>query len=143
MATRGFENFTESDVLKHRMKHSPADQTPKRSKYRNVKTQVDGIVFDSKKEAEHWLVLKAQQSLGDIIGLERQRKFTIYLPDMTRPGPYEALAQLCDYVSDFSFRDLSDRLHVQDCKSKATRTTVYMLKKRAMMLQYGIEIEEI
>ena len=33
---------------------------PKRSKYGNVKTVVDGFTFDSKKEADRWLVLKAQ-----------------------------------------------------------------------------------
>jgi hypothetical protein len=116
---------------------------PKPSKYRNVKVVVDGRKFDSKKEAEHYLVLKAREAAGEIFGVECQRPFTIYLPDLTKPGPYEALCSLCEYRSDFSFRDGNDTLHVQDVKSHATRTAVYMLKKRALMLQYGIDIEEI
>ena len=36
------------------------------SKYRNTKTEVDGILFDSKKEAARWLELKALEAAGKI-----------------------------------------------------------------------------
>jgi len=40
------------------------------SKYRNKKTEVDGIVFDSQKEASRYLDLKMLEVLGEIKNLE-------------------------------------------------------------------------
>ena len=40
---------------------------PRKSKYGNIKTRVDGILFDSKKEAKRYLELKLLEKAGRIV----------------------------------------------------------------------------
>ena len=47
------------------------------SKYKNKKTVVDGITFDSKKEASRYLELKKLKDAGFIDDLELQVKFVL------------------------------------------------------------------
>ena len=47
------------------------------SKYGNRKTEVDGIVFDSKKEAERYRDLKLLERAGDIRELVLQPSFVL------------------------------------------------------------------
>lgn len=44
------------------------------SKYKAKKTKVDGITFDSKKEAERYRQLKMLENAGHISDLELQKK---------------------------------------------------------------------
>ena len=37
-----------------------------KQKYKNKKVEIDGVTFDSKKEAEYWRVLKTRQDFGEI-----------------------------------------------------------------------------
>jgi hypothetical protein len=46
-----------------------------RNKYRAVKTEVDGIMFDSKKEAGRYVELKKRLDAGIIQDLKLQPKF--------------------------------------------------------------------
>ena len=45
------------------------------------------------------------------------------------------------YISDFTYYDDKDKLHVVD--TKGFRTKEYELKKKLMAWKYGIEIEEV
>ena len=45
------------------------------SKYHNIKTVVDNIKFDSKKEANRYTELKLLERAGKIFALALQRKF--------------------------------------------------------------------
>ena len=47
------------------------------NKYKNKKIVVDGVTFDSKKEAEYWRVLKTRQDFGEIENLRRQEKYLL------------------------------------------------------------------
>ena len=47
------------------------------SKYRAKKTEIDGITFDSKREAERYCELKLMQKAGLINQLELQPKFVL------------------------------------------------------------------
>ena len=51
--------------------------TKKRSKYKNIKVVIDGIKFDSKKEASHYYQLKDLLDEGKITNLALQPKFNI------------------------------------------------------------------
>jgi dsDNA-binding SOS-regulon protein len=57
------------------------------SKYRNIRTEIDGITFDSKAEAKRYEELKMLQQAGEIIGFNRQPSFVLdnqgtrYRPD--------------------------------------------------------------
>ena len=59
---------------------------PKKSKYGNTITTVDGIRFDSKAEANRYIELKHLKAAGEIEGFARQPSFMIsrevrYMPD--------------------------------------------------------------
>jgi hypothetical protein len=62
----------------------------KPAKYRNRKTEVDGILFDSQKEANHYCDLKTLKQQGEIIDFFRQVPFVIspgYYSDDGWHGP--------------------------------------------------------
>lgn len=105
----------------------------RQSKYRNVKTVVKGITFDSKAEAVRWLALRAMQKAGRIADLKRQVKFEIVCGQDS--------IHVCDYVADFQYLDVTrDDLVVEDVKG--FRTQVYILKKKLMLAVHGIAIVE-
>ena len=54
-----------------------AKQKSRRNKYNAKKTWVDGICFDSKKEAEYYQELKLRHEAGDILGFCRQPEFIL------------------------------------------------------------------
>lgn len=135
--------WTREDVDRHNAKlgakmpaHVPA---PQKSKYKNVRTVVDGERFDSRREAEYWVELKLRQDAGEISGLQRQAKF-----ELLCPTPGSALSAIvAHYVADFVFNDLKTvKLCVQDIKGQK-ETAMFALKRKWLFLQSGIEIEVI
>lgn len=103
-------------------------------KYHAKKTAIDGITFDSRKEAERYKELKALQRVGKIDRLELQPRFV--LMDGFR---YEGKAiRKIEYIADFLYRDLSTcELIVEDVKG--VKTDVYKLKKKMFLKRYGNE----
>lgn len=100
------------------------------SKYRAVRTELDGVVFASKKEARRYGELRLMQMAKLISSLELQPRFPI-----TLNGNH-----ICDYVADFSYYEKSGKLVVED--AKGVRTPMYRLKKKMVKAQYGIEVRE-
>ncbi len=111
------------------------------NKYRNVKTVVDGIKFDSKREAARYQELKLLQKAKKITDLKLQPKY----PIMVNEG--YGLIKVCDYVADFFYIviDHPDAPFsvVEDVKSKPTMTPIYRLKKKLMKAIYNLDIKEI
>ena len=106
---------------------------PKPSKHRNVKTEIDGIVFDSKKEARRYLDLREQQRAKQIECLLTQRRYSIHIGDH----------HICDYVADFYYLRDGNPV-VEDVKSSHTRKMdTYRIKKKLMKAVLGIDIVEI
>ncbi len=107
----------------------------KRSKYSNKKTELDGIEFDSKREAKRWPELQLMERAGLIKDLTRQRHYAIKVNGFV----------ICEYWADFDYVDCkTGKLVVEDVKSSFTRTLpVYKLKKKLMQACYGIEIREV
>lgn len=103
-------------------------------KYNAKKTTVDGITFDSRKEAERYKELKELERVGKIDRLELQPRFV--LMDSFR---YEGKAvRKIEYVADFLYRDISTlELVVEDVKG--VKTDVYKLKKKLFLKHYGNE----
>ena len=109
--------------------------TQSTSKYLNKKTKVDGITFDSKKEANRYLILKQMEKEGKIDTLKRQVSFPLI-----RKSQY---GREIRYVADFTYY-LDGWLVVEDVKSSYTRKNpVYKLKKRMMAELYDISINEV
>ncbi len=112
---------------------SAAYQTaPRRSKYGNVKTVVDGIKFDSKKEAARYSELKLLQRSGAISGLVLQPEFPIIINGK----------KVAKWVGDFRYSSYGSVV-VEDVKSSFTRKDpYYRLKKKIVEAQYGITVVE-
>lgn len=109
---------------------------PKRPKYGNLRTSVDGKRFDSAAEARQYGELLIREKAGEISGLDCQTRFPLKAPN----GEVIAV-----YVADFSFWDHTvGRSRVIDVKGgKATQTPVFKLKQKMMRALLGIEVEVV
>ena len=102
------------------------------NKYRNVKTIVDGIKFDSKKEASRYSELLFLQRRGDICELELQPSFEI-CPTVRWNG--KTLRKRI-YRADFMYKNTTSRKYiVEDVKGHRTRE--YLLKRSLFLHLYG------
>lgn len=103
-------------------------------KYHAKKTAVDGITFDSRKEAERYKELKALELVGKIDMLELQPRFELQESFKHKGKTIRKI----EYVADFVYRDLSTyELIVEDVKG--VKTDVYKLKKKLFLKRYGNE----
>lgn len=107
------------------------------SKYRARKTTVDGITFDSRKEADRYLVLKGMEDDGAIEGLRRQVRYEL-IPAFDVDGRH--YRPVC-YVADFVYVDKETGEEVVE-DVKGVRTDVYRLKSKLFAKRYGMSIKE-
>lgn len=105
------------------------------SKYHAKKTVVDGITFDSRKEADRYLVLKGMEEEGAIEDLRRQVRYEI-IPAFDVDGRHYRPVY---YVADFVYVE-DGREVVEDVKGM--RTDVYRLKSKLFARRYGKVIKE-
>lgn len=108
-----------------------------RSKYRAKKTVVDGITFDSRKEADRYLVLKGMEEDGLIENLRRQVRYEL-VPDFDVDGKHYRPVY---YVADFVYMDKEAGKEVVE-DVKGMRTDVYRLKSKLFARRYGMSIKE-
>lgn len=109
----------------------------KPSKYRNVKVEFEGHVFDSKREAARWVELRRQAMAGEITDLQRQVPFDLTVFDSQHPE--RGFQRIGTYVADFTYRH-EQTLVVED--SKGMKTDIYKWKKKHFELEYGFKIRE-
>lgn len=108
-------------------------------KYRNEKTDVDGIRFDSRAEAARWVQLVRMQQAGEIADLRRQVTFEL-VPSVKFFGAKRATPAI-RYVADFGYTDVRANLPViEDVKGMLTR--VYKIKRHLMKHLFNIDIVE-
>lgn len=102
----------------------------RRNKYGNRRAEVDGIRFDSQKEARYYEELMLRYRAGNL-------KLVLLQVPFILPGPVR-------YYADFLTIDNDGRFEVIDVKSEATRKNrVYINKKKQMKAVWGIEIKEV
>lgn len=106
-------------------------------KYHAKRTEVDGIKFASKREAERYKELLLLQRAGEISGLKLQVKYEL-IPKQTDPVTGKAV-RACNYIADFVYMENGKQI-TEDCKGM--KTEVYKLKKKLMLYKYGIAIRE-
>ena len=99
------------------------------NKYRNKKTIVNGIKFDSKKEASRYSHLELMQRSGVIEDLELQPRFEI-VPQHKWNGKTQRKKS---YVADFKYKENGVEI-VEDVKGM--KTAVYILKRSLFLTQY-------
>lgn len=104
----------------------------KKSKYGAVKTEIDGIKFDSKHEASRYRELRLLEQAGEITNLHLQVPFELI--------PKSKYGMPIRYIADFVYNDKNNEQIVED--AKGVKTPVYRLKRRMMEEKYGIEIKE-
>ncbi|MBO4640846.1 MAG: DUF1064 domain-containing protein [Treponema sp.] len=110
----------------------------RQNKYHNVKTYVDKIKFDSKKEANRYLELCMLEKSGIIKNLERQKRFEIV--------PKTDGERAVFYISDFVYWEVkSGKLVCEDVKSDATRRDkTYIIKRKLFKYLYkNYEFREV
>ena len=112
-----------------------------KSKYKNKKVELDGLTFDSKKEARRYNELKFLERVGYISDLELQKSFVLAESVKFENEPRAKPA--VRYVADFVYIE-NGKMIVEDVKSSATKSLpVYRLKKHLMKSVHGIDIKEI
>lgn len=106
------------------------------SKYNNRRFEFAGHTFDSKKEAHRYRDLKLREAAGEIYDLQIQAHYSLCCPSAIR---HNESSEVSVYIADFTYHE-DNRMIVEDCKGY--RTALYRLKKKWMLLQYGITIRE-
>lgn len=101
------------------------------NKYGAKKTEIDGIVFDSKAEAGRYQELKLLQAGGVISGLKLQPAFVLLDSFRDRDGKRH---QAVKYVADFQYTEDGIEV-VEDVKGYA-KNRVWLLKKKLFLSRY-------
>lgn len=101
------------------------------SKYNSTKVTLDGIKFDSKKEARRYKELKLLERAGEIKDLKLQPRYTLQ-ESFKHEG---ATIRKIVYVADFQYEEKDGQLVVED--TKGYRTETYKLKKKLFLKRYG------
>jgi len=108
-----------------------AAERPKKSKYGNIRVEIDGKKFDSKHEARAYMEFVARVQAGELRAVLRQVPFDL-------PGGIRYIADFVTITPDMKIGG------VYDAKSAATRKNrVYINKRKQVKAIWGIEIIEI
>lgn len=126
-------------------------------KYGNRKVVVDGIEFDSRKEAQRYWELKLLQRAGRISDLQLQREFELI------PAQYETyprygkggkrlqdgkrcVEKSCTYKADFCYMQ-DGKLIVEDTKGYRDPASAgyakFVIKRKLLLWRYGIKVIEV
>lgn len=130
-----------------------------KSKYGSRKVAIDGITFDSKKEAARYQELQLLQWSGQIQNLQTQVKyvliptqreasFEVYKsgPNKGRRKPGKVLECECSYIADFVYTQDGETV-VEDVKGYRDPSSAayakFVIKRKLMLERYGIQIKEV
>ena len=111
----------------------------KSSKFGNVKAEIDGHKFDSKKESEFYGSLKLKKQAGLIKDFKMQVPYNIVVNNI----------HIANYFLDFEVENNDGTIEYIDIKGKDKKTNkfiktgVFALKKRLVEAIYGIKISMI
>jgi dsDNA-binding SOS-regulon protein len=125
--------WTEADVRAYYAKIGKpcplgdAQPVKKESKYHNQKTERNGMVFDSKKEADRWDELQLLLKAGEILAVFWQVPFRV--------------SKRVKYIADFVILNRDGTFTVED--AKGMKTPMYNVKKKMMKDELGIDVKEV
>ena len=127
-------NFTEAQILATEAGKLPenrariqgeCDKPKKRNKFNAVKKVIDGITFDSTREAKRYSELKFLAAAGQISDLECHPKYELYAGITYKP--------------DFRYKE-NGKTVCEDVKSKPTKTRDFVMRwKMAKELYEAID----
>lgn len=117
---------------------------PKRSKFGNKKTVLDGVEHASQKQGLRWVLLRQMERDGKIWNLEREKEYRLEVNGKL----------VCKYVADHVYEEAVPPKHdgatgfyrtvVEDVKSPITRKNrAYRIKLKLMRAIHNIDIREV
>lgn len=109
------------------------------SKYNAQKTTVDGITYDSRKEAQRAQELRLMLKAGIISNLREQVPYELIPAQKNEYG--KVIERAVIYKADFVYDDEKGKTVVED--TKGVRTKEYIIKRKLMLYEYGIRIREV
>ena len=101
------------------------------SKYHAIPTEVDGIVFHSKREASRYQELRLLERAGYLKDIEIQPKFPLIVNGKL----------VCNYLADFRYTTKDGKTVVEDVKG--VKTPAYRIKAKLLFALQGIRVEDI
>jgi len=116
---------------------------PRPGKYHAQAVTVDGIRFDSTREATRYRELRLLVAAGEITGLEQQPEFPLLVMERWRGGPPWIERYCGRYRADFRYVLPTGEIVIEDVKSAPTKTTAYRLRKRIVEAIHGVTIREV
>jgi hypothetical protein len=108
------------------------------SKYNARKTTVDGITYDSRKEAQRAQELRLMLRAGIISNLREQVPYELIPAQKNEYG--KIIERAVIYKADFVYEEKGKTV-VED--TKGVRTKEYIIKRKLMLYEYGIRIREV
>lgn len=126
-------------------------------KYNNKRVMVDGIKFDSKKEAKRYQELKMLEQAGHITDLKRQAKYVliptqyelsgeIYTKgkEKGKPKKGKLIERECAYYADFVYTE-NGKTVVEDVKGyrDGQAYNLFTIKRKLMLYVHNIKIKEM
>lgn len=111
------------------------------NKYKSKKAMVNGISFDSKKEANRYIYLNQQKKAGLISNLELQKKFVL-IPKQT--DGKKTVERECAYYADFFYIKDGETV-VEDVKGyrNGQAYALFTIKRKLMLYVHGIRVKEV
>ena len=109
---------------------------PRPHKYGAQPTEIDGILFASKKEGRVYRELRLREAAGEIADLKLQPVLRCDIPGMGG-----TIHHICDYRADFLYFDRKFARMVW-LDAKGFRTPIYRLKRKLVLALFGIAITE-
>lgn len=127
--------MTESQAAAHQARVgagvvAPVAVVEKPRKYNNIPTEVDGILFGSRKEAKRYGELILLQQSGQIRGLSCHDRYSLDVNGV----------HICDYECDFAYWR-GDVRCLED--TKGVRTPAFKLKALLILAIYGVRVIEL
>ena len=129
------------------------------NKLRNKKVSVNGILFDSKREASRYWELRMLERNGKISNLELQKEYELIpaqyetFPRYGKKGQrlkdgQRCIEQAVKYIADFVYTDNETGLEVvEDAKGyrdpKSATYAKFVIKRKLMLYIHGIKVREI
>ena len=108
------------------------------TKYHSHPAVVNGIKFDSRREARRYQQLQLLLKAGEITQLQMQKKYTL-IPAQKKPSG--GTERAVTYTADFVYRDKEGNEVVED--AKGIKTQQYIIRRKLMLYAHGIEVKEV
>lgn len=139
-----------SNIRFRRKKTTKSDESKKMGKIKHIKTEVDGIVFDSKMESEYYQHLKELKARGVVVDFKLQPEFILQdkfiivdgqviegsHPDFLKLKRKHKVptTQAIKYISDFEVHYIDGYVEIVD--TKGIETADFKIKKKMFEYKY-------